>query len=89
LSFHVLLLTFAAIAGHGMMRWIGVGGLAIVLLHLIAAIAAGNSVMRDLRAIASVPGYVLWKILRLPMIVATSARGSAWVRTERTTREAA
>jgi len=87
LSFHTLLLVFAAAAGTGATRMLGLGGLAVLLLHIYAAIAVGNSPLRDLRAIASVPGYVLWKLSRLPMILAASVRGAAWVRTERSVKE--
>jgi cellulose synthase/poly-beta-1,6-N-acetylglucosamine synthase-like glycosyltransferase len=83
LSFHALLLAFAAAVGTGTTRTIGLAGLAVLLLHIYAAIVAGSSPNRDLRAIASVPGYILWKLTRLPMILAASLRGAAWVRTER------
>ncbi len=89
LSFHALLLAFAAFAGAGVFRGIGLLGLAVLLLHLCAAIAAGSSPLRDLRAIASVPFYIVWKLTRVPMIMATSLRGAAWVRTDRPVKEAA
>jgi len=38
---------------------------------------------------ASIPGYILWKLTRLPMILAASLRGAAWVRTERPAKEGA
>ncbi len=89
LSFHILLLVMAAAAGKGIWRSLALAGLAILLFHLSAAVAAGTSWRRDLRAIATVPFYVLWKITRLPMIVASSLRGAAWVRTARAAKEGA
>jgi cellulose synthase/poly-beta-1,6-N-acetylglucosamine synthase-like glycosyltransferase len=86
LSFHLLLLVAAA-AGAGAARWIGIAGLAVVLLHLCVAVGMGASPLRDLKAIATVPGYLAWKLMRLPMIVATSMRGASWIRTERPAKE--
>ncbi len=83
LAFHTLLIGFAAGAGSGWPRILGLAGLAVLFLHLCAAIGMGNSLKRDLRAIATVPFYLLWKLTRLPMIVAASLRGAAWVRTSR------
>ncbi len=89
LSFHVLLLAFAAVAGRGIARGLGLAGLLAIALHLYAAIKAGNSPRRDLRAIASVPGYIFWKLMQLPLILATSLKGAAWVRTGRPGKEGA
>ncbi len=87
LSFHILLLALAVVAGRGTTAAVGLAGLGVLLLHIYAAIAAGSSPRRDLRAIASVPGYILWKVTRLPMILASSVRGAAWIRTERPAKE--
>ena len=34
--------------------------------------------------LAAAPFYVLWKVLLLPRVIASSRSGAAWVRTERT-----
>jgi hypothetical protein len=70
-------------------RIFGAAGFAILAFHLYAAIRAGNSPAGDMRAIASVPGYIFWKLTRLPLILATSLRGAAWVKTERPAQERA
>jgi len=89
LSFHVLLLAIALEAGPLLPRTLGVAGFLVVALHLFAAIKAGKSPLRDLRAIASVPGYIFWKLTKLPLILATSLQSAAWVRTERPGKEGA
>jgi len=87
LSFHIVLLALAAAAGTGFTRAAGLAGIAVLIAHLAAAVAVGNSPLRDLRAIATIPLYIFWKITRLPMILAASMRGVAWVRTARTAEE--
>ena len=87
LAFHTLLIGLAAF-GSGWTRVAGLAGLAILALHLLAAVGVGNSLKRDLRAIATVPFYLFWKLTRLPMIIAASLRGAAWVRTARSAQEA-
>jgi cellulose synthase/poly-beta-1,6-N-acetylglucosamine synthase-like glycosyltransferase len=89
LSFHTLLLLLAATLGSGPWRIVASAGLGVLVLHILAAVRAGNSPARDLRAMASIPGYILWKLTRLPMILAASLRGAAWVRTERPAKEGA
>jgi cellulose synthase/poly-beta-1,6-N-acetylglucosamine synthase-like glycosyltransferase len=87
LSFHIVLLAIAAAAGTGWARAVGLAGMAVVLVHLVAAIAVGSSPARDFRALLTVPLYIAWKLTRLPMIVATSLRGASWVRTGRPAKE--
>ena len=76
LAFHVLLL--AAAGG-----WWAAAGFTVLAAHLGVAVASGDSYRRDLTALAFVPVYICWKLLRLPLTLSTSARGAVWVRTER------
>ena len=96
LAFHVLLLLVAASTPLAPVRIIGLAGLGVVLVHLLAAIAAnrgaasegatnlaGGSVSSDLAALASAPFYVLWKLLLIPTLLRSSRRSNDWVRTAR------
>jgi cellulose synthase/poly-beta-1,6-N-acetylglucosamine synthase-like glycosyltransferase len=83
LSFHLLLLVAAAAIPSWPGREIGLAGLGIVAFHLAGAILLGGSPARDAAALATAPFYVLWKILLLPKVIATSRSRAAWVRTER------
>lgn len=84
LGFHALLLLAALFGAAAWIEAVGVAGLAILLFHVACAAWRGSSVWRDLRALFSAPAYVLWKLAKLPAILAASTRRAAWVRTERT-----
>ncbi len=83
LGFHAVLLLAALLGASAAVRAAGFIGLAILGIHVAAAAGRGSSGWRDLRAIASVPAYVLWKIAKLPAIFMASTRRAGWVRTER------
>ncbi len=85
LALHVVLLTVLAALPSPTARVLGAGGLAVVGLHVGAALVVGRAGLRDVAALASVPFYVAWKLLRLPAIVLASRGGAAWVRTGRET----
>jgi cellulose synthase/poly-beta-1,6-N-acetylglucosamine synthase-like glycosyltransferase len=87
LAFHVLFLLAALASSSMLARLAGLTGLGVVTAHLVAAIAGGSSYLADLKAIASVPGYICWKLLQLPRILAASAKRAAWIRTTRTGEE--
>lgn len=89
LAFHVVLLLLAAATPFRLARDLGVAGLAVVLIHLFAAIRVGGGSLRDVAVLLAAPFYVVWKILLIPRLVRTSGSGAAWVRTERTPLEPA
>jgi cellulose synthase/poly-beta-1,6-N-acetylglucosamine synthase-like glycosyltransferase len=84
LAFHVVLLLIAALVPFWFARDLGMIGLAVVVFHLFAAVGAGGGTWRDLAVLATAPFYILWKLLLIPRLLATSRSGAAWVRTERT-----
>lgn len=83
LGFHAPALAIAMCAASPLFRGFGIAGLAILLLHVAAAVLRGPSVRHDLRALVAAPAYILWKLRHLPATVAASASRAAWVRTER------
>lgn len=83
LAFHVVLLLIAALAPFPFARGAGITGLAVVIFHLFATIAATGGTWRDVAVLAAAPFYVIWKLLLIPKLLATSRSGAAWVRTER------
>jgi cellulose synthase/poly-beta-1,6-N-acetylglucosamine synthase-like glycosyltransferase len=87
LAFHVLLLLIALVAPSPLVRSVALAGLGIVCLHLIAAISVGGGTIKDVAVLAAAPLYILWKILLIPKLIATSRSGATWVRTARTKEE--
>ena len=86
LAFHVSLLLVALLAP-APLREIALAGLSAVVLHLFAAILVGGGTTKDVAVLAAAPLYIVWKILLIPKLFATSRSGAAWVRTERAKEE--
>jgi cellulose synthase/poly-beta-1,6-N-acetylglucosamine synthase-like glycosyltransferase len=82
LAFHVLLLA-SALTSPGFARTAGFTGFAVLAVHIALASAAGRSPLNDLKALARVPLYLVWKLAQMPRIITTSARAAGWVRTAR------
>jgi cellulose synthase/poly-beta-1,6-N-acetylglucosamine synthase-like glycosyltransferase len=83
LAFHVVLLLLGLAAPIPWLRDAAAAGLGVVVLHLFAAIAVGGGTMKDVAVLAAAPFYIVWKLLLIPKLLATSRSGAAWVRTER------
>ena len=79
----ILILT-AGLAAH--IHWLAlyglVGGVAIALYVLVAAML-GPKPAAALRALATVPGFLLWKVMMIPRTRRAARTDSAWVRTQR------
>ncbi len=65
----------------------GVAGLLTLAGYVCAAALLAPSPARSLAALASAPGYVLWKILLIPRTRLAARSGAAWVRTKRNTED--
>ncbi|UHD18712.1 glycosyltransferase family 2 protein [Thiocapsa bogorovii] len=83
LAFHVLLLLVALLPPFEPTRTYAFLGLALVAVHVLAAIRIGGGGWRDLLALATAPFYILWKLTILRAIGRASRNDAAWVRTER------
>jgi hypothetical protein len=55
-----------------------------VLLHILAGIWVGKGSLKDVAALAFAPVYVLWKLTLVPVLLRSTKKATAWVRTERT-----
>jgi cellulose synthase/poly-beta-1,6-N-acetylglucosamine synthase-like glycosyltransferase len=71
LAFHVFFLFLALSAPAPILRNMGLAGILIVMLHLVAAI------------LGLAPFYVLWKIMLIPTLVRSARSSETWVRTGR------
>lgn len=83
IALEVLLLIIAASLPVLWLRLYVVGALAVLLLHVTAAALSGPGLWTTVKALSSVPSYILWKLGRLPAIWRASRANAAWVRTER------
>jgi cellulose synthase/poly-beta-1,6-N-acetylglucosamine synthase-like glycosyltransferase len=84
LAYHVLLLLLLCwvplLAG----KLLGMVGLLVVGLHVLAAARIGEISLKQLTyVLMRVPLYLVWKIQMVSASLRTARRGSAWVRTER------
>lgn len=84
LAFHVLLLLALALVPWAPARWLGFGGLAVVGLHVMAALHIGKAGWREWLALATAPFYIVWKLTLGKRLVSAASKNAAWVRTERT-----
>jgi len=57
--------------------------IAVIFVHVLAAAWAGPDFKGDMRMLARVPGYLLWKLRLIPRLVRGSRNGAAWIPTER------
>ncbi len=83
LAFHMVLLALALATPAPAVRAIGLAGICIVLLHLVAALVTGEGRRSDIAVLAAAPFYVLWKLLLLPTLIRSARPGQHWVRTGR------
>jgi hypothetical protein len=79
----VLLLLVAACLPVAWVRLYALGALLILIFHVTAAAACGPGFWTTMRALATAPAYILWKLWILPEIWRTSRTNAAWLRTER------
>jgi cellulose synthase/poly-beta-1,6-N-acetylglucosamine synthase-like glycosyltransferase len=87
LGFHVLMLLFALTTPMAAVRYYVAAALTLVAAHILAAIAIGGGGWRDVGALFVAPLYLLWKLRIIPQLIRNSGRSTAWVRTERQTRQ--
>lgn len=83
LAFHVLLLLLALLPPFAPSRIYALCGLALVGLHVLAAIRVGGGGWRDLQAVAAAPFYILWKLTLFKALLRGARKDAAWVRTDR------
>lgn len=85
ISFAVIALLLAACLPVQWVRIYAVVSIAIILMHVLAAVFAGPKCLRTLRLLAIVPFYLIWKMRLVPSVLRASSAKAAWVRTDRKT----
>ena len=86
LAWHVLLILPLLLLPVPLARAYGIVALAVLLLHVLAALRIGGGGLRDLLALAAAPLYIVWKLTVLRLLRQTAREDAAWVRTRREAR---
>jgi len=87
LGFHVLLLLIAIGTPIPAVRYYAAGALAFVAVHMLSAIRIGGGGWSEVAALFSAPFYLIWKLRVIPQLIRNVGGGTAWVRTERQSRQ--
>lgn len=83
LAFHMILLALLLAWPWAPGKILAASGMAIVGLHVAAALAVGRAGWRDWAALATAPFYIVWKLTLGKRLLSSASREAAWVRTER------
>ena len=70
---------------YDLFRWYGAAVLALLLTHVISAMALGGEFLKSLTSLLAAPFYVAWKVTTLLVVLRSSSRKTEWVRTRRKT----
>jgi hypothetical protein len=85
LAYHAALVGVLALLPFDWARAVGLAGLAVIALHVVAATIVCRLPPTRLLLLAAAPFYIAWKILLLPATLTAAARDHPWVRTARET----
>jgi Glycosyltransferase like family 2 len=83
LASEVVLLAVCLLLPVSWLRVYAVAAFAVILMHVATAAAEGDGWWSAVRALLSVPRYIVWKLRMLPRTLASSRHNAAWVRTAR------
>jgi hypothetical protein len=83
IGYGAILLLIAACLPIEWLRLYALLAVTVLGCHVLAAASDGADFAGDMRILARVPGYILWKLCVLPSLLRSSRAGAAWVRTER------
>lgn len=79
----VTLLIVGALLPVTWLRFYVLGAFAVFLVHVTAAALTGPGLWGSMKALSTVPGYILWKLWIFPEIWRASRANATWVRTVR------
>jgi cellulose synthase/poly-beta-1,6-N-acetylglucosamine synthase-like glycosyltransferase len=65
------------------LRVYSISAFIVIAFHVLAAAAKGPDFYEDMRILARVPGYILWKLRILSWLIQGSRLNAAWIRTDR------
>jgi len=85
LAYHVLLLLLTLLMPSPVLQYYAVAGLLLVIAHVLIAIRWAGGGWEDIKALATVPFYILWKLTLMPSLLRSSRNNAKWQRTDRET----
>ena len=83
LGYATLALLFGLCLPLAWLRAYSISAFAMIGLHVLVAAWKGPGFYEDIRVLARVPGYILWKLCIIPQLLQGSRLNAAWIRTER------
>jgi cellulose synthase/poly-beta-1,6-N-acetylglucosamine synthase-like glycosyltransferase len=83
LAYHVLLLLFTLALPSPMLRCYALTALLLVGVHVLIALRSAGDSVENLKALARVPFYIVWKVLLIPKLWRNAQRNAQWQRTDR------
>ena len=83
LASEVILLLMMACLSFMWIRVYVLAGFAVLIFHVTAVAVKGPGLSESIKALPTVPGYILWKLWIFPEIWRTSRADAKWVRTDR------
>ena len=83
LAYHVLLLLLTLLIPLPLLQYYAAAGLLLVVAHVLIAIRFGGGGLDDIKALATVPFYILWKLTLMPKLWRNARNNAQWQRTDR------
>lgn len=83
LAYHVLLLLLILPLPLAILQGYALAGLLLVVVHVLIAIKYGGGGLADIKALATVPFYIAWKLTLMPKLLRNARNNAQWQRTER------
>ncbi|MFI3185057.1 MAG: glycosyltransferase [Methylococcaceae bacterium] len=83
LAFHVVLLALTLLIPIAGLQYYAGAALVLVFAHVLIAIVLGGGGLKDIKILAGVPIYILWKLTLLPKLWSNSRQNATWQRTDR------
>ena len=83
LAYHVLLLLLTLLIPVALFQYYAVVGLLLVFAHVLIAVRLGGGGLAEIKTLATVPFYILWKLTLLPRLWRNARENAPWQRTDR------
>ncbi len=83
LAYHVLLLLLTLLIPVTWLQYYAAAGLLLVFAHVLIAVRLGGGGLADIKILATVPFYILWKLTLLPRLWRNARENAPWQRTDR------